>query len=345
MKKYPIFYYVQTDEDKSYNAFVLESEAPTINDSKVREVVQNFPLNTLGDAFHFRFQAQQTEKEQTWVDITNLNARAPVVKGNIFMKVLPLPKSSYSKVFKKIFEGAQTTQSADGNITPKQQVNDSRIPAPNFQPQTAYATNVQLLDGDFTKVSSTFHPGEQRHQGPQNVTNVSFNYTQTKVTTGSANLYDFDVPVNRQNVAPQLDRAALDKIKAAESENKQNLAAQVFVDRMNDEDSKKEEQLKQQEELEPKILNWSHKGKTRKDIRTLLCTLPEILWAESGWEPVDLFKLTTPPQIKKVYKIALLKLHEDKIHTDDPKARYLSRRVISELTDAIKELNAQETKM
>ena len=42
---------------------------------------------------------------------------------------------------------------------------------------------------------------------------------------------------------------------------------------------------------------------------------------------------------QKYYKNSLRRLHEDKIRTEDPKARYLSKRICSELTEALKEFN------
>ena len=35
--------------------------------------------------------------------------------------------------------------------------------------------------------------------------------------------------------------------------------------------------------LEPKILNWAKKGNQRNDIRTLLCTMKDILWKDCGY--------------------------------------------------------------
>jgi len=74
-------------------------------------------------------------------------------------------------------------------------------------------------------------------------------------------------------------------------------AASDFRKQIDEEDRKKDDQLKQQEELEPRILNWSHKRKTRNNIRTLLYTLPDILWLESGRDAMDLSQLVTLAQI------------------------------------------------
>ena len=63
-----------------------------------------------------------------WVDITNLNARAPVVSNQIFVKVLRLPHSGCSKVFKNIFENLN---GQSRNISPSQAPSQ-----PQAQPQS-----------------------------------------------------------------------------------------------------------------------------------------------------------------------------------------------------------------
>jgi len=58
--------------------------------------------------YHFRFQALNAEQKLIWVDITNLNAKAPVVNNNIYMKALPITNPSYSKVFFKLWDNNST---------------------------------------------------------------------------------------------------------------------------------------------------------------------------------------------------------------------------------------------
>jgi len=98
------------------------------------------------------------------------------------------------------------------------------------------------------------------------------------------------------------------------------------------------------DELDPKIAKWSHKGNQRNNIATLLYKLPDILWAESGWDAIDFSDVQGSENIHKFYKKSLIRLHEDKIITDDPRAKFLSRAITTELKEAYREFKDNEAK-
>ncbi len=52
------------------------------------------------------------------------------------------------------------------------------------------------------------------------------------------------------------------------------------------------------QEIEPLILKWAKKGNQRNDIRTLLCTLNDILWENSGFTKCNLSSLIDEKSLK-----------------------------------------------
>lgn len=77
-------------------------------------------------------------------------------------------------------------------------------------------------------------------------------------------------------------------------------------------------------------------GKPVKNhVRVLLCTLPDILWPESGWERVAMHEVMDNDAIRKVHRKYILTLHPDKvIKSNDPDKIYIANRVFTAITDA-----------
>lgn len=51
-------------------------------------------------------------------------------------------------------------------------------------------------------------------------------------------------------------------------------------------------------EVEPLILKWAKKGNQRNDIRTLLCTLHDVLWPNSGLKKCTLANILDDSSVK-----------------------------------------------
>lgn len=58
-------------------------------------------------------------------------------------------------------------------------------------------------------------------------------------------------------------------------------------------------------------------GVKRRNVRTLLTTLDQILWDGARWTVVSLSQLLTPADVKKHYRKAIMLVHPDR-HTADP---------------------------
>jgi len=409
MKKIPIYYQVQTDEDKSLNCFVIDSDAPTMSEVKVKDIVSNFPLNTTGTLYHFRFQAM-CDKDKAWVDISNLNARAPVINNQIIIKALPIPKASSSKVFKKLLEQQHGLPSSsprnsdrkvENSFIPNQNLQNPNVPSNNYnnvtkpQPQVQQhvfqTPNLYGEEDGFKKagptINSTNRPSNQTYNNtptnnvsnhpdlypgnaPSQQSSQSYNNTPTNNVSNYPDLYPVDAPSqknsNMNNIASEMGNVSFNNVNFTGQQPSQNLSHaewtkvkeqqlqdqqdRVIADLRNRnarEDEENDEQIRLQDELEPRILKWSHKEKIRNNLRTLLYTLPDIVWQNSGWDAVDFSSLMDVNTIKRTYKIAMVKLHEDKLNkleTVDSKTRYLSKRVCAELTEAYKDFNAKEAK-
>ncbi|MBA0695083.1 hypothetical protein Goari_005319 [Gossypium aridum] len=68
---------------------------------------------------------------------------------------------------------------------------------------------------------------------------------------------------------------------------------------------------KTEEEKDQDVKHWS--SGNENNIRMLLSTLHDILWANSGWHRIDLTSLAESSQVKKAYQKARLCLHPDKL--------------------------------
>jgi hypothetical protein len=70
-------------------------------------------------------------------------------------------------------------------------------------------------------------------------------------------------------------------------------------------------------------------GKPVKNhIRVLLCTLPDIIWPESGWQRIAMHEVMEPPQIRTVHRKYMQLLHPDKVvGSSDPNKIYIANRV------------------
>jgi len=90
---------------------------------------------------------------------------------------------------------------------------------------------------------------------------------------------------------------------------------------------------------EEKLDNWEfHKG-VRRNIRSLLIKLPDLMGPDSGWKPVSLGDLVQVNKVRKHYKRAIMLTHPDRSqHRGDPVQKQLVyRRAFEAMNAAWKE--------
>ena len=93
-------------------------------------------------------------------------------------------------------------------------------------------------------------------------------------------------------------------------------------------------------EHEVAIEKW-HKNPdgTCKDVRTLLGTLHEVLWENSGWQPVPLSELmTNAAALKKAHRKCILLTHPDKHQNASSEQIYRADRIFNAVNDGFKKL-------
>lgn len=94
--------------------------------------------------------------------------------------------------------------------------------------------------------------------------------------------------------------------------------------------------------LDGDIKRWAA-GK-EGNLRALLSSLQDVLWAECGWQPVSLMDLITSVSVKKVYHKATLCVHPDKVQQKGAniEQKYIAEKIFDRLKEAWNKFNAEE---
>jgi len=266
------------------------------------------------------------------------------------MKALPVPLPCCTKVFKNVYESNE--------VTP------NNMHSPQFSPQPQnknpvvenHFAKTNLLDDKVTKVGPTINGRSSASVNQDSGSNHSYNNPQAN-----------NIPYTGNNHAPQNSKSGHEDLLNFDDQRKPNLTdGSISFTATGNMNNVSRDKLVQQnanyagaavqgdatnayknptageydEELDPRILKWSHKGQIRNHIRTLLYTVQDIAWKDSDWEAIDFEELANLSQISKIYKKALVKFHSDKVETNDRRSLYLSKRICFELSVAFREFNA-----
>jgi len=95
--------------------------------------------------------------------------------------------------------------------------------------------------------------------------------------------------------APAVDSEAVKRMKAA------NAAAEKADN----------EKFALTDKVDARLVEW--KGTKADNLRALLGSLDKVLWAEAGWNKVNMADLVMPNRVKIVYMKAIAKVHPDKV--------------------------------
>lgn len=94
----------------------------------------------------------------------------------------------------------------------------------------------------------------------------------------------------------------------------------------------------------PMLKAWSarHKG----NIRGLLGSLNDVLWPDSGWNPVQVTDLIDPSRVKVIFRKAMLKVHPDKVKMRGGTVEqcYIADQVFDTLNQAYTKFEKEEMK-
>lgn len=90
--------------------------------------------------------------------------------------------------------------------------------------------------------------------------------------------------------------------------------------------------------LEPMVKTWAYNNTVRKDIRTLLSTLDQVLWKGfDKWTFVSLSDILSDAVLRSKIRDAKIKFHPDKNTELPPDKLYLLERIVSEINGAYKD--------
>ena len=103
----------------------------------------------------------------------------------------------------------------------------------------------------------------------------------------------------------------------------------------------KESKMSAASNLEDELNRWAYvncdEKKNYKDIRTLLATLEEVLWVESGWQPISMAQLVISDNaVKRAYMSAIRLAHPDKAPRDSPEIHARADRIFTALNEAFR---------
>lgn len=86
--------------------------------------------------------------------------------------------------------------------------------------------------------------------------------------------------------------------------------------------------------IDPKIKIHEWKESRRGNIRALLSSLHLVLSKDFRWKPIGMHQLVTDSDVKKIYRLACLAIHPDKVMGSDEDTKEVARMIFMELNDA-----------
>ncbi|OQR95157.1 hypothetical protein ACHHYP_00355 [Achlya hypogyna] len=96
--------------------------------------------------------------------------------------------------------------------------------------------------------------------------------------------------------------------------------------------------------LGPKLKNWAEDNGRKKNIRTLISTMHQILWPDAKWAEVNMGKLLTPNDVKKQYRRAIMVVHPDKAGGRTAEQLVIAERIFDAVNSAWDEFARTEMK-
>lgn len=273
------------DEDQEGAVFTLPSELMS------RSVTQallrlHFPIP---GSFHFRFKYATEDGAfggYVWLDLPDESAKVPVFMGGISMKVLRMPS------------GSATAQKAPAQQAPAQHLN---------QPPLGSA---QLGSAEMPSFDPNPRPAAAPPSAP------------SPPAGPPADMMDFDMggggaaglPATPAVPVVMPNRADLVKQRLDDKQARIDAANAKHVEQQSKEEEMKKSKVELGAKLGEELDRWAKTadGSSFKDIRSLLVTLHEVMWANSAWAPLGMSELIQEGRIKKYYRKAILLTHPDR---------------------------------
>ncbi|CAD8100321.1 unnamed protein product [Paramecium primaurelia] len=174
MKQIPIVYFYQ-NEPKTQFMFFFQGE-----ELIVKNILQQFPFKITTHHIRFKIFVQDIEpKTYAWFDISNPNAKVPVVNDTVFVKILTLQHLSYSRIAKKMVE----------SLFQNQKVGDLRIQQNPIQ--QSYQTQKQQSNSS-PKLQQQQNQKQIQQQGGERYSNKQLSNLSNGTSQGGDLLEAFE---------------------------------------------------------------------------------------------------------------------------------------------------------
>ena len=90
------------------------------------------------------------------------------------------------------------------------------------------------------------------------------------------------------------------------------------------------------------LTSWQTVNKEKRNVRTLLTTMHNVLWQGNTWKPVGLGDVIEPKQVKLQYRKAMLVVHPDKVVDKPMETQFIAKRIFEGLNEAYKQFEEKE---
>ncbi|KAK8801922.1 hypothetical protein WA158_006317 [Blastocystis sp. Blastoise] len=234
-----------------------------------------------------------------------------------------------------IFEFISTPMADDANDNGDDTSDDDEMASPSNKKAAMHVSTESTESDNFLHFGDT--PRNNKHVEPSNV-QVEKAEVSDKVKQISKSIV-IDEEASKMTGTNYEGKS--DYVVKAMKEREEKLReAQIQAiaekkEREVEEEKNQEERYIAHQELGKKLDTWANdQGGERKNIRTLLCTMQTVMWANSGWKDVAMTQVLDPEKVKLFYRKALLKVHPDK-NTGCPADQvYIAQRVFEALNQA-----------
>lgn len=314
-----VHYNLQSDKSKEFNGFkvIASNQELTVGDIK-----QQFPVK---GTYYMRFKTILQDENPpiaVWLDGLDDQAPVPTFKDQILIKVLPLPPFNPLQPPRKIYKNSQ-----------------SRPEASHIEPKTFQRKQSDLLM-EFS--SHPKHP-ERSHSAMPNLDSSipnshkknnfdpmgEFLSSQPKLAT-EYKPKPFIDPTNGLNTE-QLKKRAEDRINLSVNQKTEDVKKM-----WQNEANVRNDKVDAEKEFGEKLNNWESRNHQKNNIRALLATMHNVLWKDSGWDPIGPGELIANAQVKNAYFKSLNIIHPDKHQNDSASIQYISERIFAAVNEAFK---------
>lgn len=112
------------------------------------------------------------------------------------------------------------------------------------------------------------------------------------------------------------------------------------VEEMNKKRSDEMEEARQK--LGPRLTQWAEDNGKKRNVRTLLTTMHEVLWEGAKWTPVTLVDVIDPKKVKLIYRRAMLVVHPDRNGNLSGVEVFIAKRIFEAINEAYSEFLQHE---